>query len=277
MVYASQTLTDTKCKYAQIEKEGLEAIFVTMDNIQLWTYKNPVLAKLKQLVVMGETEGPSQPGLKPFWTWRDQIMDHPSRNNRASSSRVVDGENTSLNLIFPYLEGGDTVLNKHMGHLKAVISQTGQEQNIPGPSEQPEGLAETVSSPPPSSVKETSESEMDAASIPLLPEEEEETLPRCSRRKRRATVRYTLPESEEPDVGRRHRRESYKPKTRPTPRTMGEGCDNWNQVDLIDYEASDLELEQLVPRYCVQPTHGFGNLDRIRKENSPNFFNLSSS
>eukprot|EP00061_Rhincodon_typus_P016324 g44481.t1 len=35
---------------------------------------------------------------------------------------------------------GDPVRNKHMEHLKAVTSPTGQEQNIPDPSERTEGL-----------------------------------------------------------------------------------------------------------------------------------------
>eukprot|EP00061_Rhincodon_typus_P012427 g38158.t1 len=85
---------------------------------------------------------------------------------------------------------GEVVLNKRVGPMKAATSQTGRGRNIAGPSEQPERLPETLGSPPPRSVKETSESEKDAASIPLLPEEEEEFLPRPSGRKRQATVLY---------------------------------------------------------------------------------------
>ncbi|XP_060698512.1 amyloid-beta precursor protein [Hemiscyllium ocellatum] len=63
-----------------------------------------------------------------------------------------------------------------MDHLKAVTLQTGQQQTIPDPSEQPECLSEIAHAPPPSSVEETSESEMDAALIPLPEKEEKETL-----------------------------------------------------------------------------------------------------
>ncbi|XP_048456937.1 exportin-1-like [Rhincodon typus] len=75
---------------------------------------------------------------------------------------------------------GDKALNKHVDYLKAISSQMGQKQIIPGLSKQPEGLLETVGALPPSSVEQTSESKMDAALIPLLLEEEEEIVPRCS-------------------------------------------------------------------------------------------------
>eukprot|EP00061_Rhincodon_typus_P010771 g35311.t1 len=41
----------------------------------------------------------------------------------------------------------EAVLNKHMDHMKAVNSQTGQEQNIPSPSEQPERVLEPMALP----------------------------------------------------------------------------------------------------------------------------------
>eukprot|EP00061_Rhincodon_typus_P008964 g32045.t1 len=64
---------------------------VTADNIRVWTQKDPVLAKMKQLVVMGESEGASQPGLKPFWT--------------------------RLNLVFPDLGGGNSSRNANAGYM----------------------------------------------------------------------------------------------------------------------------------------------------------------
>eukprot|EP00061_Rhincodon_typus_P006415 g27036.t1 len=77
-----------------------------------------------------------------------------------------------------------TVLNKYMGHMKAANSQTVQEQNEPGSSTAFLIAPELMGSPCPSSFEETSESEVDTAdvatSMPLLPEEENEFLPRCS-------------------------------------------------------------------------------------------------
>eukprot|EP00061_Rhincodon_typus_P011626 g36792.t1 len=73
---------------------------------------------------------------------------------------------------------GEAVLNKHVSHNEGNILETGQEQNMPGSSEQPERLSEPVVSHTPSSIKETSESEMDTAHLtaskPLLLEDEDE-------------------------------------------------------------------------------------------------------
>eukprot|EP00061_Rhincodon_typus_P015154 g42674.t1 len=92
---------------------------------------------------------------------------------------------------------GDTVLNKHVDHLNAITLQTGQEQNLPGPTEQPEGPAEPIGSPPLSSVEETSESKMDVALMLLPLEEEEEILLRPSRCRRWAMV-WCMPPVSEP-------------------------------------------------------------------------------
>eukprot|EP00061_Rhincodon_typus_P016227 g44328.t1 len=73
---------------------------------------------------------------------------------------------------------GEAALNKHVDHVKAENSQMGQEQSIHCLSE-PVG---SPSTPPPSGVEGTSESEMDMAGVaaltPLPPEEEDEFLPR---------------------------------------------------------------------------------------------------
>eukprot|EP00061_Rhincodon_typus_P005828 g25810.t1 len=102
----------------------------------------------------------------------------------------------------------ETVLNKHMDQMKAANTQTGQEQNIPSPSEQTERLSESMGSPPSSSIKETLESKMGtscvAASVPLAPDEEDEFFLRYSVCSRQAMVQYTPPiskaESEELDL-----------------------------------------------------------------------------
>eukprot|EP00061_Rhincodon_typus_P014549 g41620.t1 len=49
--------------------------------------------------------------------------------------------------------------------MKAATSQTGQEQNKPSRSEQPEGLSEIVGSPSPSNVKEISQFKMDVVRV----------------------------------------------------------------------------------------------------------------
>eukprot|EP00061_Rhincodon_typus_P013154 g39349.t1 len=87
---------------------------------------------------------------------------------------------------------GEAVLNKHVGHMKAANSQTGHEENIPGPSEHPARLLEPNCSPPSSSIKED---KADLALTPLPPGEEDEFHPRHSGHKRRATVWHTLPVS----------------------------------------------------------------------------------
>eukprot|EP00061_Rhincodon_typus_P012347 g38025.t1 len=75
------------------------------------------------------------------------------------------------------------------------------------------GLQHMRTAPYHPSVEQTSESEIDAASIPLLPEEGKETLPTRSRPKRRTMDQYMPPvsesKSEELDLGRKRCRKSY--------------------------------------------------------------------
>eukprot|EP00061_Rhincodon_typus_P007145 g28524.t1 len=92
---------------------------------------------------------------------------------------------------------GEVVLNKHVDHMKAATSRTGQEQNISGPSEHPARLSELVGSPPLPSVEDTTKDEMDTAdaadSTPLPTEKEDEFLLRCSQRKSQGMVQYMVP------------------------------------------------------------------------------------
>eukprot|EP00061_Rhincodon_typus_P014373 g41352.t1 len=84
-----------------------------------------------------------------------------------------------------------TVLNKHVGHVKAARPQTVREQNVPCSSIAFPTVPEPMSSPCPLSIEDTLESEMDKADVttlmPLPPEENE--FPRGSRHRRWAIVR----------------------------------------------------------------------------------------
>ena len=46
---------------------------VAASNIRLWTENYPVLNKLKQVVLMGETKRPLQPELHQYWSGREQL------------------------------------------------------------------------------------------------------------------------------------------------------------------------------------------------------------
>eukprot|EP00061_Rhincodon_typus_P006254 g26704.t1 len=116
------------------------------------------------------------------------------------------------------VRGAEAILNKQVDHLKAVTWQTGKEQNIPSPPDQ-KPWQELQVLLPMTSIEETTESEMNTASILLLLEEKEETLPRYSGSQEmgyglvyttcvRVRVRGL-------GLGQGHHKKSYKRKTSP--------------------------------------------------------------